>query len=158
MEPRFYANRYASILYRYSQRFLSHALRQAQLPLESSQLVVFLRCAHRPGITQEEIAVVTGLDKATVARIAAALAERGLMRREADPDDRRAYRLSLTEAGEALVGRVEEVTDRLHEVLYRGLSRAEQDEACRLLVAMCDNLRGAVSAGRAGGADPGRGC
>ena len=151
MQSPFYANRYASILYRYSQRFLTDALRQKKLPLESAQIPIFLRCAHQPGITQEEIAEITGLDKATVARTAAALEERGFVHRSADPADRRVNRLCLTAAGSALLGPVEEITDRLHEALYQGLSRAQQDEACRLLVKMCANLRAAVRQGRAKG-------
>ena len=150
MAEQFYANRYASILYRYSQRFLTDALRRENLPLESAQIPVFLRCALRPGIAQEEIASVTGLDKATVARTAAALESRGLVRRSPDPDDRRANRLFLTQQGEALLGAVEEIVDRLHRAIYRGLSPQEQDLACRLLVQMCDNLRGAVEEGRTG--------
>ena len=96
--------------------------------------------------------------KQTINSAIKAMEAKGLIELGFVEGSRRNKTVSLTEAGEALVGRVEEVTDRLHEVLYRGLSRAEQDEACRLLVAMCGNLRGAVSAGRAGGADPGRGC
>ena len=150
MAEQFYANRYASILYRYSQRFLTDQLRRESLPLESAQIPVFLRCAHRPGITQEEVAFATGLDKATVARTAAALEGRGLVRRTPDPGDRRVNRLALTAQGEALLGAVEEVVDRLHRAIYRGLSAQEQDIACRLLVQMCDNLRGAVEQGRTG--------
>lgn len=155
METRFYANRYASILYRYCQRFLTHALRQKKLPLESAQIPVFLRCAHQPGITQEEIAEITGLDKATVARTAAALEERGILRRSPDPADRRVNRLTLTAAGGELLGPVEEIADEMHSALYQGLSRPEQDEACRLLVKMCDNLRAAIQQGRAKGCGEG---
>ena len=36
----FYANRYASILYRYSQRFLTDALRQKKLPLRRWEKVI----------------------------------------------------------------------------------------------------------------------
>ena len=151
----FYASRYASILYRYCQRFLADALRQKKLPLESAQLPVFLRCAHQPGITQEEIAAITGLDKATVARTAAALEERGFLPRSPDPADRRVNRLALTAQGSALLAPVEEIADQLHEALYQGLSRAEQDEACRLLVQMCGNLRAAVQQGRAKGCGEG---
>ena len=150
MAEQFYANRYASILYRYSQRFLTDLLRREKIPLESAQSPVLLRCAQHPGITQEEIASVTGLDKATVARTAATLESRGLMHRCPDPEDRRANRLTLTSQGEQLLPDVEAVVDRLHRAIYRGLSPQEQSEACRLLVQMCSNLRSAVEQGRTG--------
>lgn len=150
MAEQFYANRYASILYRYSQRFLTDALRQEGLPLESAHIPVFLRCAHQPGITQEEIASITGLDKATVARTVSLLEGRSLVCRSPDPDDRRVNHLRLTGQGQQLLPAVEAVVDRLHGAVYRGLSRQEQDEACRLLVQMCANLRTAVEEGRSG--------
>ena len=148
MTEQFYANRYASILYRYSQRFLARALREEALPLEPTQLPVFLRAAHRPDIAQEDIAAVTGLDKGTVARTAAALEAQGLLQRRPDPADRRVNRVSLAPEGQALLPRVEAVIGRLHDVIYKGLTREEQDAACRLLVQMCDNLRGSLAGPR----------
>ena len=43
-----------------------------------------------------------GLEKSTVSRMAADLEQRGLLVRERDPDNRRLYRLRLTEAGRAV--------------------------------------------------------
>ena len=148
MPEQFYANRYASILYRFGQRFLARALREEALPLEPAQLPVFLRAAHRPGIAQEDIAAATGLDKGTVARTAAALEAQGLLLRSPDPADRRVNRVSLSPRGQALLPRVEAVIGRLHDVIYKGLTREEQDAACRLLVQMCDNLRGSLAGPR----------
>ena len=144
MDESLYANRYASILYRTSQRFLARALREAGLPLECTQLPVFLRAAQIPGIAQEEIASLTGFDKATVARAAAALESAGLVCRRPDPADRRVLRVALTPAGTALVPRVRTVIDALHAEIYRGISADDRAAACRLLARMCDNLRGAV--------------
>ena len=141
MNKPFYANRYAAIIYRCSSRYLARALRERGVPFETPQLPVFLRAGERPGIPQEDIAALTGLDKATVARAAAVLAQQGLVLRTPDPADRRAYRLTLTAAGQALRPRVLEAVDGLHVVLYRGMGEEGRAQACRLLVQMCANLR-----------------
>ena len=58
--------------------------------------------AETGGVTQQEIGRRTRMDKVTVSRAAAALVARGLMAREANPQDKRSHLLRLTEAGQAL--------------------------------------------------------
>lgn len=61
---------------------------------------VLYRCGP---MRSSDLAQVTMLDLSTVSRHARALEEAGHVARAADPDDRRAHRLALTETGLALV-------------------------------------------------------
>lgn len=51
------------------------------------------------GLSQQELADRLFLEKSTVSRMVADLENKGLVERERDPDNRRTYRLKLTDAG-----------------------------------------------------------
>jgi DNA-binding MarR family transcriptional regulator len=52
-------------------------------------------------LSQNELARRLRLEKSSVSRLAAELERKGLLVRERDPDNRRLYRLRLTDAGRA---------------------------------------------------------
>lgn len=58
--------------------------------------------AESDGITQQQLCLRTRMDKVTVSRAAIALAGRGLIRREAHPQDGRSQLLTLSEEGAEL--------------------------------------------------------
>jgi DNA-binding MarR family transcriptional regulator len=55
-----------------------------------------------PPLSQRDLAERLRLEKSTVSRLAADLERAGLLARERDPDNRRLYRLRLTERGRAM--------------------------------------------------------
>ena len=66
------------------------------------QWVVLYRLLENEGLTQAGLGERTVKDKTTITRILDRLEARELLTRRRDPDDRRAQRLYLTEAGRAL--------------------------------------------------------
>lgn len=76
----------------------------AETSVESG-IIVIVR--HRPGIAQKALAQLLGVDASTLSQALTPLIQRGLIRREAAADDRRARRMYLTEAGEAARRRIE---------------------------------------------------
>ena len=62
--------------------------------------------AESPGTTQQLVAQRTRMDKVTVSRACTALVSRQLVRREADSNDRRALKLTLTPSGDTLYAAV----------------------------------------------------
>ncbi len=81
------------------------------------------------GEVQRRILVTSG----GVTYLVDRLEEKGLLERQACPEDRRARYAVLTPAGERLITRIfPDHAERLERVL-RGLNGAEQDEAIRLL-------------------------
>ncbi len=64
--------------------------------------------AKQEGLTSGELASRLGVDPSAVTRIIEALVQQGLVRREADPSDRRVVRAVLTGLGRDLWSRIEE--------------------------------------------------
>lgn len=62
--------------------------------------------AETGGVTQQAIGAKTLMDKVTVSRAAIALVDRGLLARQANPEDRRSHLLELTDAGRDLYAAV----------------------------------------------------
>ncbi|EFL32851.1 conserved hypothetical protein [Streptomyces viridochromogenes DSM 40736] len=80
-----------------------------------------------------ELGETLGLAKSSLTGLVDRTAQRGLVRREADPRDGRAVRVGLTEEGAALAGRFYAETCRRMEALPSGLSGAERDRLAVLL-------------------------
>lgn len=131
-------SRHLSLIYRYSQRYFSARLRE--FPLEAGQFPLLLQLFRHPDVTQEQLSQRLALDKATTARAAAQLLAQGLIERRADPEDRRAYRLSPTARALALEEQLFSIAGDLQEVLFRGMTPTERQAASDLVVRMAGNL------------------
>lgn len=88
---------------------LARAMVKAEEPVlrahdvEMWDYVVLVALEDAPAPTQSELAAAVGRDKTRLIPILDRLEVRGLLRRTADPDDRRNRIVALTEAGRALV-------------------------------------------------------
>ncbi|MFY0523144.1 MarR family winged helix-turn-helix transcriptional regulator [Archangium gephyra] len=114
-------------LYRLLTRRLSGKTRR---PL--TQLLAVKFVAMRGVRTQAELAERLLVDAPAVSRLVDRLEEEGLMKRCAG-EDRRCVKLQATEAGQAELGVLEEVTQSLDEEAGRYLTEAEMAELKRLL-------------------------
>jgi MarR family transcriptional regulator, lower aerobic nicotinate degradation pathway regulator len=88
---------------------------------------------HMPGIDQRTLAGSIGFDTSTIAGVIDRLESRGLMLRNASPDDRRVRLLSLTPAGQALLDEVVPGMLRAQERMLEPLPAAERAEFMRML-------------------------
>ncbi len=95
-----------------------------------------------PGITQKELSRRTQIDKGTAARGVAELEAAGFVRREADPEDRRARRLYLTDEGKRLIPAVYATLRLVTDICAADLSAEELEELFNLL----DRVEAAASA------------
>ena len=96
-----------------------------------------------PGATQKDLAQHSGRDKAQMARLIAALRERGLVEAEVDEADRRNVKLSLSATGLAVHRGLQQQGKRLGSKAVSGLSAAEKQQLIALLQRVRDNLGGA---------------
>lgn len=96
--------------------------------------------AESEGLTQQALGRATRMDKVTVSRAAAALAERGLVARTPNPDDQRSHLLALTAAGRELYAEVAPKALEMETRIF-GTFSAEEIAA---LNAMLDRLETAV--------------
>jgi DNA-binding MarR family transcriptional regulator len=70
-------------------------------PLHMSQAFALHELDTEPPLSQQTLAERLRLDKSSVSRMAAEMERNGLLVRERDPDNRRVYRLRLTDRGRA---------------------------------------------------------
>ena len=107
--------------------------------LTFSQFVTLKRLAHGEA-SASELARKAELNPGAMTRLLDRLEERGLTVRVADPADRRALLVSLTEAGWAMWADIDQCGARVRSRAFEGLSDAEQDALVRLLRQVRDNL------------------
>ena len=96
------------------------------------------------GVRQGALAEALGVEGPSLVRVLDHLVAAGLMERREDPHDRRAKTLHLTEAGQALRAKVEDVLVELRRRLFRDVSLADLEACLRVF----DSLR--VTLGRSG--------
>ncbi len=80
------------------------------------QFAILLTLARRPGITQTELVVETGIDRSTVGDMINRMVRRGLIRRRRSGRDQRANTLIILPAGSALL---KDTTPAVHRAQER---------------------------------------
>jgi MarR family transcriptional regulator, transcriptional regulator for hemolysin len=73
------------------------------------------------------------------------LQNRGLLERLPDPDDRRAWRIGLTEAGKHVFAQITDIDQRLRTELRSGISKAERQALNGMLTRLQQNLQTALT-------------
>lgn len=86
-----------------------------------------------PGEDQITLASKVAFDAATSGAVITRLENKGLLRRDADPQDKRRKLLSLTPAGEQMVATMKTAVAQVQNRITAPLSGAEAQELTRLL-------------------------
>jgi DNA-binding MarR family transcriptional regulator len=129
--------RLIACLHRQSRIYFDHAL--APFGLSSGTLPLMGTLLRRDGTNQQELSEHLNVDKATITRMVSKLIEQGYVRREQDPDDKRAYRLFATQKARDIDPHIRQVLRGWTEILSDGFTDEEKDQAYALLNRMRDN-------------------
>lgn len=105
-----------------------------------AQLTILERLQREPDITQNELAAITELSPMAVARLVDRLEELGLVKRCADPEDRRMWRLQLTPAAAPLMRAIKTSRAELFLVATKGINASVLGEIARCLRQMKENV------------------
>jgi MarR family transcriptional regulator, organic hydroperoxide resistance regulator len=97
---------------------------------------------HEDGQPVGVLAGRIGIEVPTLVRTLTRMEAAGLLRREADPADRRRVIVRLTARGRELEQTVPPILAEVTEFATAGISEAEREQLLRLLVALRENLRG----------------
>lgn len=92
------------------------------------------------GVSQKELAEKSCKDQANITRILDKLEEKGLIKRQADPKDRRAFAIFLTEAGWDLRDKLIPVAVEVLDKALRGIRQEEEEQLKVLLKRIYNNL------------------
>jgi len=110
------------------------------LNVTRSQWWVLAYLSREDGMTQSQLAEELDLGKVAIGGLIDRLEKSGLVRREADPSDRRVNRIFLQPESKQLIVRMRKLNHRLNEQILAGLSDTKLDNAASALDAMKRNL------------------
>jgi MarR family transcriptional regulator for hemolysin len=106
-------------------------------------LTKLLFYVHRdPGSHQAALAQLLDVTPVTLCRMIDRLAGLGYVRRESDPEDRRALRVYVAARGAPLVARMARIADQTQARALRGIAPRERTTLVRLLGRLSANLAG----------------
>lgn len=111
--------------------FAQNVGREYQLSLPEWRAMAVL--ARYPGSTASQVCDLCGMDKMTVSRALAGLAQSERLERRADEVDHRCTRLYLSDAGIALHAIVHEAARVREAQLFAGISRTERERLAATL-------------------------
>jgi MarR family transcriptional regulator, transcriptional regulator for hemolysin len=132
----------------------AHALRRAfdrraaTLGITRAQWKVLFRLERQPGLRQVELADMLDIEPITLSRIVDRLEEAGWVERCADPADRRAWRLEVTEQAQPLIVKLRALADELMDQAFAGLTEPELELMRTKLTRIRDNLSNNAQQGR----------
>jgi DNA-binding MarR family transcriptional regulator len=115
--------KYISGIYRHLQILIAAEL--APFRIGSGQYIFLMAITGKEKITQKALSEELLIDKTTTAKAIAKLEAEGYVRRESDPEDNRYHLLYLTEAGRAVVPKVQEALDHVRNNSCIGISDEE---------------------------------
>jgi DNA-binding MarR family transcriptional regulator len=132
----------------------AHALRRAfdrraaTLGVTRAQWKVLFRLDRQPGLRQVELADILDVEPITLCRIVDRLEEAGLVERQRDPSDRRAWRLEVTAQAQPLIAKLRALADGLMAEAFAGLSEPELELMRSKMMKIRENLSNTNPQGR----------
>ena len=132
-------NRFISIIGRFGQIYFDRELRP--MNIGAGQIRIIRALAIKDGINQERIRLFFHLDKATVAKTIKPLIREGYITREKNPEDKRAYRIFLTDKGQSIMPALKQTVRRWADILTDGFTEEETQSINDLLFRMSENAR-----------------
>jgi MarR family transcriptional regulator for hemolysin len=116
--------------------------RAASLGVTSAQWRVLLSLGREANLRQVELADRLDIEPITLCRILDRLGEAGLVERRADPADRRAWRLALTDKAGPILDSLHALATELRGEAFDGLDAQQVDQIREGLARIRDNVSG----------------
>ncbi|HVO47658.1 MAG TPA: MarR family transcriptional regulator [Steroidobacteraceae bacterium] len=114
----------------------------ASLEVSSAQFIILATLGMGKG-SASDLCKGISYDAGAMTRMIDRLEDKGLLRRNRSPDDRRLVNLELTEAGQAALPRMREVSMGVLNRFLRGFTKAEARQLESFLTRMLENASGA---------------
>ncbi len=110
----------------------------ADFSITPVQFAALQAVARQPGIDQRSLAKAIGFDTSTIGGVIDRLEARGLMQRNASPEDRRVRLLTLTPQGRALLNDVVPAMLEAQKRILSPLTAAERKQFMAMLTRLVD--------------------
>ncbi|MFH5181716.1 MarR family winged helix-turn-helix transcriptional regulator [Paenibacillus sp. TAB 01] len=129
--------RWVSLLYRYGQMYIGDRLNDSDI---GKGQYIFLNALYKQdGLSQEALSHELKIDKGTTAKALKKLEEQGYVLRKIRDEDKRSYRIFLTDKALRIKEEVRQVLIDWRHILSDGLTEQEQYAALELLEKMGRN-------------------
>ena len=119
-------------------------VRLKPLDLNLTQASLLAYVAEFGATTQTRLADQMGTGRAAMGSVIDGLERRNLVERHPDPDDRRVWRVDITDTGRVLAKRVTEIDEVLRAELRHGIGREERQALSWVLTRLQHNLQSAI--------------
>lgn len=120
-------------LNQHSTAVFQQRLKAAGHDITAVQFSALTRLAKQPGIDQATLASQIEYDRATIGGVVKRLEQKGLIKRQPNAKDRRAFTLCLTSAGTALLNDIWPLVASLQDDILSKLSESERAELVYLM-------------------------
>jgi DNA-binding MarR family transcriptional regulator len=122
------------------QRNLAKLMQEQNLPITPDQFRVLSHLWQQDGLQQSELAICTDRNRANVTRVIDILEREGIVKRVDDPNDRRVFRIFLTEKGKSLKTETAKCAAQSIKDSLKGLSQSEIESCTNVLLKIKENL------------------
>lgn len=109
--------------------------------LSYAHRVILIRLSEKEGLTQKELAQDTYFEQSNLTLMLDKLELKGLVKRIAKENDRRAYIITITPAGKKLRDLLVQMGDDVMDKALQGLSTKQKDELSNMLQLIYENLK-----------------
>ena len=114
--------------------------RAKSIGLTRSQWWVLVHLYRRDGLVQAELAEILEIERPTLGRLLDRLENKGWLRRQADPKDRRVKRVYLTDEVKPAMKSLRRIAADLRQQALEGLNKDEREQLVDTLIHMKTNL------------------
>ena len=139
LPDRFSYGRCFSIIYRHGKTINDRMIRKFHLSGGQSRYLALI--CENPGISQESLVQYYQIDKGAIAKSIRRMEELGYIRREQNPEDRRAYCIFPTEKAHEVMDFCREDMKRMEAAFEESLTPEEIETFQRLLLRITDNMQ-----------------
>jgi DNA-binding MarR family transcriptional regulator len=125
-------------IFSHNHQYIENALESYNL--KGPMFAFLLTLSHKDGCSQESLARYLKFSKATATRSIKALEKEGYVYRERDEDDRRIYRVFISDKGREVVPAINSALQEWNDILLSDLSDEEEQIFRKLLDKAKDTL------------------
>jgi len=115
-------------------------MKEQNLPITPEQFSVLSHLWQKDGLQQTELALCTNRNRANVTRILDILEREGIVERKDDANDRRVFRIYLTDKGKSLRAATAKCAEQSIKDALKGLSKDEIDTCTKVLLKIKSNV------------------
>ncbi len=107
--------------------------------------VILIRLSEKDGLTQKELAQDTYFEQSNLTLMLDKLELKGLVKRSAKENDRRAYIVTITPEGKKLIDPLIQMGENVMDKALKGLSDGQKEELSGMLQSIYENLKNTTS-------------